>query len=347
MSQIRIDLRSDTVTKPSPDMREAMARAEVGDDVYGEDPTVNLLQERVAELHGKEAALFVPSGTMSNQIAIKCHTQPGDEIICEYESHIYTYEASGAAFNSLVMPRPVKGHYGVMALTDVIKAIRPDNIHAGPTRLIEVENTHNRAGGTIYPLEEIQRLAEVADERHIPMHLDGARIMNAVVSTGTAPVEWAKYFDSVSLCLSKGLGAPVGSVLSGSSSFIKKALRIRKILGGAMRQVGILAAAGLYAIDHNIQRLADDHANARLLAEGLSKIDGLYIDPQQEQTNMDMIYNRHPHLSTGEMVQKLLAAGIGLNAVDNERMRAVTHLDVNRDQMVETVEVFKKILEAY
>lgn len=193
MSKIRIDLRSDTVTKPSPAMRAAMLNAEVGDDVYGEDPTVNLLQERVAALLGKEAALFVPSGTMSNQIAIKCHTQPGDEIICEYESHIYTYEASGAAFNSLVMPRPVKGRYGVMPLDEVIKAIRPDNIHAGQTRLIEVENTHNRAGGTVYPLDEIQKLAEVAHERKIPLHLDGARLLNAVVYADIAPQEYAKY----------------------------------------------------------------------------------------------------------------------------------------------------------
>ena len=346
MSEIRIDLRSDTVTKPSPEMRAAMANAEVGDDVYGEDPTINRLQERVAALLGKEAALFVPSGTMSNQIAIKCLTQPGDEIICEYESHIYTYEASGPAFNSLVMPRPVKGYYGVMAIEDVVKAIRPDNIHSGPTGLIEVENTHNRAGGTIYPLVEIEKLAEIANEHRIPMHLDGARLMNAAVSTGIAPAEYAKYFDSVSLCLSKGLGAPIGSVLSGSRSFIAKALRVRKIFGGAMRQVGILASAGLYALDHNVQRLKIDHENAWLLAQGLSEIEGLYIDKQQVQTNMVMIFARSPRWTTEKIVQQLLEKGIGMNAVDSERIRAVTHLDVNRDQILETIEIFKKIMEA-
>ncbi|MFA7563667.1 MAG: low-specificity L-threonine aldolase [Candidatus Neomarinimicrobiota bacterium] len=346
MSEIRIDLRSDTVTKPSPEMRAAMASAEVGDDVYGEDPTVNRLQERVAALLGKEAALFVPSGTMSNQIAIKCLTQPGDEIICEYESHIYTYEASGPAFNSLVMPRPVKGHYGVMAIEDVARAIRPDNIQTGQTILIEVENPHNRAGGTIYPLAEIEKLAEIANEHCIPMHLDGARLMNAAVSTGIAPAEYAKYFDSVSLCLSKGLGAPIGSVLSGSRNFIAKALRVRKIFGGAMRQVGILAAAGLYALDHNVQRLKIDHENAWLLAQGLSEIEGLYIDKQQVQTNMVMIFARSPRWTTEKIVQQLLEKGIGMNAVDQERIRAVTHLDVSRDQILETIEIFKKIMEA-
>jgi len=346
MSKIRIDLRSDTVTKPSPEMRAAMASAEVGDDVYGEDPTVNRLQERVAALLGKEAALFVPSGTMSNQIAIKCLTQPGDEIICEYESHIYTYEASGPAFNSLVMPRPVKGHYGVMAIEDVVRAIRPDNIQTGQTSLIEVENTHNRAGGTIYLLAEIEKLAEIANEHRIPMHLDGARLMNAAVSTGIAPAEYAKYFDSVSLCLSKGLGAPIGSVLSGSRNFIAKALRVRKIFGGAMRQVGILAAAGLYALDHNVQRLKIDHENAWLLAQGLSEIEGLYIDKQQVQTNMVIIFARSPRWTTEKIVQQLLEKGIGMNAVDQERIRAVTHLDVSRDQILETIEIFKKIMEA-
>jgi len=284
---------------------------------------------------------------MSNQIAIKCHTQPGDEIICEYESHIYTYEASGAAFNSLVMPRPVKGRYGVMPVDEVIKAIRPtDNIHAGQTRLIEVENTHNRAGGTVYPLDEIQKLAEVARERKIPLHLDGARLLNAVVYTGIPPQEYAKYFDSVSLCLSKGLGAPVGSVLSGSGEFIAKALRIRKVFGGAMRQAGILAAAGLYALEHNVGRLKTDHENARILAEGLQNINGLYIDQQQVQTNMVMIYLRDPRWTTGELVRKLSGQGVAMNAVDHERLRAVTHLDVSRAEIEETVTIFKTILEA-
>jgi len=346
MSEIRIDLRSDTVTKPSPEMRAAMVDAEVGDDVYGEDPTVNRLQEQVAVLLGKEAALFVPSGTMSNQIAIKCLTQPGDEIICEYESHIYTYEASGVAFNSLVMPRPIRGYYGVMPVEEVVKAIRPDNIHAGPTRLIEVENTHNRAGGTIYPFEEIKKLAKIAQEHELHMHLDGARLMNASVSTGIKPADYSQYFDSVSLCLSKGLGAPVGSVLSGSREFISKALRIRKIFGGAMRQVGILAACGLYALEHNVERLKVDHENAKFLAEGLANVAGLYIDPQQVQTNMVMIYLRDSRRTTEKLVRRLLADGVAINAVDHERLRAVTHLDVNHDQIQEAIEIFRKIMEA-
>jgi threonine aldolase len=346
MNAIRIDLRSDTVTKPSSAMRAAMLNAEVGDDVYGEDPTVNLLQEKVAALLGKEAALFVPSGTMSNQIAIKCHTQPGDEIICEYESHIYTYESSGIAFNSLAMPRPVKGSYGIMPVDEVLKAIRPDNIHTGHTRLIEVENTHNRAGGTIYPLEEIQKLAQVARERKIPMHLDGARLMNAVVYTGISAQEYAKYFDSVSICLSKGLGAPVGSLLSGSREFIARALRVRKVFGGAMRQVGILAAAGLYALENNVQRLKTDHENARILAEGLQTLKGLQIDLRQVQTNIVMIYLRDSRWTTIQFVQELRNRGVALNAVDHERMRAVTHLDVDREQIAEAVSIFKTIMES-
>lgn len=344
MNNLPIDLRSDTVTRPSAPMRAAMAAAEVGDDVYGEDPSVNRLQQRVAELVGKEAGIFVPSGTMSNQIAIKCHTQPGDEIICEQDCHIYNYEASGPAVNSLVMPRPIKGVRGVMNLEDVRHAIRPDNIHAGRTALITVENTHNRAGGKIYPLEEIKKLHELARERGIALHLDGARLWNAIVETGVTALEWARYFDSVSLCFSKGLGAPVGSVLCGSSEFIKKALRWRKIFGGGMRQAGVLAAACLYALDHNIERLKEDHQNARYLAQGLQSLDGLEIHLDHVETNMVMVYVRTPKFTPTTLSRRLAEEGVLINAVDHERLRAVTHLDVNQSQIEEAVAIFKRIL---
>lgn len=339
-----IDLRSDTVTRPSAAMRTAMAAAAVGDDVYGEDPTINLLQSRVANLLGKEAGLFVPSGTMSNQIAIKCHTQPGDEIICEQDCHLFNYEASGPAVNSFVMPRPIKGTRGVMPLPDVIKAIRPDNIHAGRTTLITVENTHNRAGGAIYPLEEIIKLRQVAQERHIALHLDGARLWNAAVATGIPVAQWCQYFDSVSVCFSKGLGAPVGSVLCGTREFISRALRWRKILGGAMRQAGILAAACLYALDNNIERLKEDHTNARLLAEGLQRLPGLEVHPEEIQTNMVMIYVRHSQLDPARLSQLLAQEGVLINAIDHERLRAVTHLDVNKEQIEMAITLFKKVL---
>jgi threonine aldolase len=339
-----VDLRSDTVTRPSKGMRAAMAAAEVGDDIYGEDPTANELQAKVAALLGKEAGLFVPSGTMSNQLAIKGHTQPGDEIICEQDCHLFNYEASGPAVNSLVMPRPIKGERGVMRLEDVARAIRPNNIHAGRTSLITVENTHNRAGGRIYPLAEIIKLAQLARERQIAMHLDGARLWNAVVETGIPPKEWCQYFDSVSVCFSKGLGAPVGSVLCGSYEFIQKALRWRKILGGGMRQVGILAAACLYALEHNLERLKEDHANARYLAQALQPIDGLEVNPQHVETNMVMIYVRRPGMSAADLSQALAKKGILINAVDQERLRAVTHLDVNRQQIELAIATFKQVL---
>jgi len=344
MVQIRIDLRSDTVTKPSPAMREAMAGAAVGDDVYGEDPTVNKLQERIATILHKEAALYVPSGTMSNQIAIKCHTQPGMEIICEQDCHLFNYEASGPAFNSLVMPRSLKGHYGVLDIDEVRQAIRPDNIHAGPTGLIAVENTHNRAGGTIYPLSAIQQLRVVADEFKIPLHLDGARLFNAVIATGIPAHEWAQYFDSVSICFSKGLGAPIGSIIVGTREFIRKAVRVRKIFGGGMRQVGILAAACLYALDNNIERLVEDHENARFLAERLQQVRGISIDMQQVHTNIVMVNINHPDYDALTLSRRLAEAGVGMNPVNQQKMRAVTHLDVDRTAIEETIAIFHKIL---
>ncbi len=344
MKKIHIDLRSDTVTKPSLEMREAMFHAEVGDDVYSEDPTVNRLQKRVAELLGKEDALFVPSGTMSNQIAIKSHTFPGQEVICEENCHIFNYEAGGPAFNSLVQLRTLRGKYGILNIDDVRRAIRPDNIHAPKTALITLENTHNRAGGTIYPIENIKEIYSLAFPKGIPMHLDGARLLNAVVVTRISAKEYSKYFDSVSLCFSKGLGAPIGSVLAGSKEFISKARKYRKIFGGGMRQVGILAAACIYALDNNVERLAEDHKSARRLAEGLRELPGIYIDMAQVQTNMVMIHVRHPKFTPESLSKAILERGLAALAIDSERIRAVTHLDISTEQIEEAIFIFQQIL---
>src|SRR5262245_42720116 len=251
MSDPVIDLRSDTVTRPTSGMRAAMAAAEVGDDVFFEDPTVNRLQDRVAPLLGKEAALFVPSGTMSNQVCVKTHTQPGDELLLETTCHIYNYEAGGPAVLSGVMCRTVDGDFGVLDVTQLDDKIRPENEHLVRTRLVCLENTHNRGGGRVYPLEKIRAISAWARENGLRMHLDGARLWNAVVASGIPAAEWARHFDSVSVCFSKGLGAPIGSALAGTREFVAKAKRIRKLFGGGMRQAGIAAAAALYAVDHH------------------------------------------------------------------------------------------------
>ena len=340
----RIDLRSDTVTKPSEGMRKAMFRAEVGDDVYGEDPTVNKLQETVAELLSKEASLFVPSGTMSNQIAIKAHTSPAQEVICEVESHIFNYEAGGPAFNSLVQLRPLNGKYGILDVEQIESAIRPDNVHMPPTSLIILENTHNRAGGIIYPLDVIKSIRSLALERGILMHLDGARVLNASIATGIPASEYSKYFDSVSICFSKGLGAPVGSVLAGSKDFITRAHRYRKIFGGAMRQVGILAAACLYALENNVERLSDDHKRARRFAEGIKELPGICIDMDQVQTNMVMVHVDHLQYTAETLSTALLKKGLGANPIDSERIRVVTHLNISDNQITEAISIFAELL---
>ena len=295
-----IDLRSDTVTRPSKAMREAMAYADVGDDVFGDDPSVNKLQEKCAELSGKEAALYVPSGCMANQLAIKCHTNPSDEIIVEWDSHIMKYENSGPAFISGVQMMPLKGHNGVMDIDDIKAHIRPDWYHFPKTTLICIENTHNRSGGTIYPLEDIQNVSKLAKSEKIKLHLDGARIFNAVVETGVSLKEYASFVDSVSFCFSKGLGAPIGSVLCGDKDMIEMAHRFRKVLGGGMRQAGIIAAGAMYALDNNIDRLKDDHKKAAIFAEGISKINFIEVDLTTVQTNIVMFKTEidAPHLKT-------------------------------------------------
>lgn len=328
-----IDLRSDTVTRPSPAMREAMARAEVGDDVFGEDPTVNRLQEMVAAILGKEAALYVPSGTMGNQLCIKTHTQPGDEVIAEQGAHVFNYETGGAAFLSNVQVHTIPGKHGHMALDDIKRAVRPTLYYMPRTRLICLENTHNRAGGTVYPLDDIAGIAAFAKEAGIRMHLDGARLWNASVASGVSPKTYAAHFDSVSVCLSKGLGAPVGSVIAGSREFINDARHFRKIFGGGMRQAGVLAAAGIYALDHNIGRLAEDHEKARYLSRELSMIPGFAIDLASVQTNIVIIDIAATGKTPESTLARLRERGVLLTLGNYMGVRAVTHMDVSMDEV--------------
>ncbi|MCX7718836.1 MAG: low-specificity L-threonine aldolase [Candidatus Sumerlaeaceae bacterium] len=329
-----IDLRSDTVTRPTPAMRAAIAAAEVGDDIFGEDPTVNRLEERFAALAGKEAALFVSSGSQGNQIAIKCHTSPGDEILCDANSHMVHYETAAPAAISGVAIRGLDGDRGVFGPEAVAAAVRPDNIHSPRSRLVVIENTHNRGGGTIWPIEQVAAVSRIARERGLAIHMDGARLFNAVVATGIALREWASHADSVSVCFSKGLGAPVGSILAGSRDFIARARRVRKMLGGAMRQAGILAAAAEYALDHHIERLAEDHAHARLLASLLAAAPGLEVETLTPPTNM--VYFRlrgATHAEAEALSARWRARGVLVNHTGSGRFRAVTHLDVSHDDI--------------
>lgn len=340
-----IDLRSDTVTKPTDGMRQAMASAEVGDDVYGEDPTVNRLQETVAALLGKKAALFVPSGTMANQLAIRTQAQPGEEVIAESNAHIVRYEQGAAGALAGVQLHWVVGDRGIMAPDQIEAAIRPKDPHSIQTALICLENTHNSGGGTIYPLATIERIRAVASAHSIPMHLDGARLFNAVAATTLPPAAYAAHFETVSLCLSKGLGAPAGSLLmSNDVALIDRARRFRRMYGGAMRQAGILAAAGLYALEHHVGRLKDDHDNAKKLARRLQQIPTVSIDPQHVDTNIvifDVIGHR---LSPQALVAALKQEGVLINAIGGTSFRAVTHLDVSSRQIDKAGEIFARVL---
>jgi len=336
-----IDLRSDTVTKPTPAMRRVMAEAEVGDDVYGEDPTVNRLQEKAAEITGTEAALFVPSGTMGNQVAIAVHTRPGQEVIVEATSHIYNVEMATMARFSGVQPRVVFGERGVFSAEQVRQAIRPKLYYLAQTGLVCLENTHNAAGGRIWPLSGAREILEVAHAHGIPVHLDAARIFNASVATGIPVSELVRGFDSVMFCLSKGLGCPVGSLLCGSREFIEEARRVRKALGGGMRQAGILAAAGLYALEHHVERLAEDHENARILAQGLSEIPCLSVTPPE--TNIVMVeILRGP--TAAELAERLKRRGVLVApagaGTEARKLRLVTHLDVSRTDVLRTIDLF-------
>jgi len=337
-----IDLRSDTVTKPSPGMRDAMAKAEVGDDVFGEDPTVNKLQQKVAEMLGKEAALYVPSGSMGNQICVKVHTQPGDEVIAEKGCHVFNYETGAMAFLSNVQVHTIEGKHGAFTVNDVKRAIRPKAYYMPRTKLICMENTHNRAGGTIIPMSIIKEMSALAKTEGIRFHLDGARLWNACAETGITPKEYASYVDSVSVCLSKGLGAPVGSVIAGPAEFIAEARRYRKIFGGGMRQAGVLAAAGMYALENNITRLKEDHANAKSLARELSTIRGFDIDMDSVQTNIVIISLEKLGRAPEEVLAVLKTKGVLLTLGNYMGIRAVTHMDVSSEQVMFAAQIIKQ-----
>jgi threonine aldolase len=325
-------------------MFAAMAAAEVGDDVYGEDPTVNRLEAKVAALLGKEAALFVPSGSMSNQVAVKTHTQPGDELICEEYCHIYNWEAGGPAFLSGVTCRTVRAEYGIIELEQLRDKIRPINDHMVRTRLVCLENTHNRGGGRIFPLEKVRETSTWAWTQGLLMHLDGARLWNAIVATGVPAADWGKHFDTISVCFSKGLGAPIGSALVGPAEFITRARRYRKIFGGAMRQAGVLAAAAIYALDNNVERLAEDHCNARLIAEAIADVPGLRLDPPDVHTNL-VWFEVEPELGPAkDVLAKLKARGVLVGGGDGRVLRACTHLDVSAADAVRAADTIRKTL---
>lgn len=337
-----IDLRSDTITRPTPAMRRAMAEAEVGDDVFGDDPTVQRLETRVAELLGKEAAMFVPSGTMANQIAVRLHTQPGDEIIVEAQAHLYYYEAGGPAALSGVMCRCLPGRRGVFSGAELEAALRPADVHFSPTRLVCVENTHNRGGGKVWVLPEVIEIAAAARRHGLALHLDGARLWNASVATGVAELDYAAPFDTVNVCFSKGLGAPVGSALAGTRDVIQRARRVRKLFGGAMRQAGIIAAGALHALEHHRARLADDHAHARRLATALAPLPTLTVNPTEVETNILRI-----GVAPGQapaLAARLHAQGVWMLATGPDTLRAVTHLDVSAEEIEEAIAVFRQAL---
>lgn len=324
-----VDLRSDTVTQPTPEMRKAMFAAVVGDDVFGEDPTVNALQEKAAEMLGKEAALFVASGTMANQLSIKAQTQPGDEVIIEAGAHAMNFEGGAGAVLSGVQFFGIPGNRGIFDAAQVEAAIRIDDVHFPVSRLVVIENTHNRGGGSVFPLSKIHQIRELATRRGLRMHMDGARLWNACVAAGTSPAEYAATFDSVSVCLSKGLGCPVGSLVLGPKDFIKRVHRFRKMVGGGMRQAGFLAAAGIYALDHHIDRLEEDHRKAKKLARGLANIKNVLINPVEVETNILFFDVSRAERTAQEVAAALRKEGVLVHPTAKTRIRCVTHLDVS------------------
>ncbi len=326
-----IDLRSDTVTKPTPAMRRAMMEAEVGDDVYGEDPTVNRLEQRAAEIAGKEAALFVPTGTMGNTIAVKLLTEHGQEVICDSRAHLLDYEMSMVAWFSGCVIRAIHTEDGILSWEQVRRLIKPVNPYSAPTGLVAIENTHNMHGGTIYPIGAIHEICDGVHERGLKVHLDGARIFNAASALGMPVREIAAPADTVMFCLSKGLGAPAGSMLAGPANLIAKGRLYRKRLGGGMRQAGVLAAAGLVALEETPKRLFDDHGNAKLLGEGLARIPGIQIDPRRVATNIAVFDVSGTGIAPVEISARLKRRGVLLNPINERQMRAVTHYDVDRE----------------
>lgn len=327
-------------------MRKAMAEAPVGDDVYREDPTVNRLQERIAEMLGKEASVYVPSGTMSNLIGVRLHCQPGDEMICEADCHLYFYEQAGYAQLAGVAPRLVSGEHGVLRVEQLHDLIRPDNPHFVRTRLVCLENTHNRGGGRIQPYEQVEAICAWARKNGLRTHLDGARLLNAVVATGIEAPRWTQHFDTVSVCFSKGLGAPVGSALAGPRDLIDEGLRYRKVLGGGMRQAGIVAAGALYALQHHVDRLVDDHENARRLADGVRQTKHLKLTPDQVDTNI-VIFRLDPDWGTPEQLSQTLAErGLLINATGPSTLRAVTNLNVDAPDVEQAIGILREALRS-
>jgi threonine aldolase len=336
-----IDLRSDTVTRPTPEMMQAMMAAKVGDDVFGEDPTVNELEKKLAAYFGMEAGLFCPSGTMTNQIAIRILTQPQDEVICHKYSHIYLYEGGGLMANSHISVALLEGENGILSVEDIKGAINnPDDVHRPLSRVVALENTMNKGGGAIYPMATIREISKMARENGLAMHLDGARLFNALVETGNDPLEYGQLFDTISICLSKGLGCPIGSVLLSTADNIRKARRVRKVLGGGMRQAGYLAAAGIYALDNHVSRLKEDHAKARKLGEVLAKLPWV-VKVSPVATNI-VIFHLIPSLNNKEVLAKLTKAGIGGVLFGPGQIRLVTHLDFSDEQLEDAIDILQK-----
>jgi len=341
MAQKIIDLRSDTVTKPSKEMLEAMMNAPLGDDVFNEDPTVNALQEKAAKLFGMEDAIFCSSGTQTNQIAIKVHTQPGDEVICDALSHIYLYEGGGIAFNSGASVRLLHGDYGRFTADDVIKNINDDNVHFPASKMVSIENTVNKGGGVCWDIESLKSIKQACQQHNLILHLDGARLFNALIAKGESPLQYGQIFDTISICLSKGLGAPVGSLLLGKKEHIYKARRIRKVMGGGMRQAGILAAAGIYALDNHVDRLQDDHDKAKLIASALKNLNWVELIYPVE-TNI-VIFKLNEQMDAKQFIQKLDAAGFKATTMGNQLVRFVCHLDQDMSDIERLAEVLKKL----
>ncbi|HTG89734.1 MAG TPA: GntG family PLP-dependent aldolase [Vicinamibacterales bacterium] len=339
-----IDLRSDTVTRPSPAMRRAMAEAEVGDDVFLEDPTLNLLQERAAAVFGREAALFVPSGSMGNLTSVIAHTRPGQEVICETNGHIYNYEMGALAALAGLLPRVVNGEDGLLSWDAIADAIRPKVYYRPQTSLICLENTVNMAGGTVYRTNVVEEICDRAHEQGIRVHLDGARVFNAATYLGERVETMTRPFDSVQFCLSKGLGAPVGSMIVGSREFIERCRSIRKMLGGGMRQAGVLAAAGLVALEEGPKRLKDDHDNAQMLAQRLSRVPGIALNPEKVQTNIVIFSVKPSGLSSADFLSQISSRGVLAVPVDRDRVRMVTHLDVTRRDVESAADIVASVL---
>lgn len=343
MARRPIDLRSDTVTQPTPAMRRAMAEAAVGDDVYGEDPTIKQLEKRTAELLGKEAALFVPSGTMANQIAVGLHAGPGEELLCESTAHVYVWEGGGIARLSGATARTIPGDRGLLSLNALRDKIRPDDDHYVVTRLVCLENTHNRGGGTVYPIEVVAEISAWARSRGLKMHLDGARLWNAIVASGVPASEWANHFDTVSVCFSKGLGAPVGSAVAGSAEAMHKAHRLRKVFGGGMRQGGIIAAGALFALENHIDRLADDHAHAQILARAVEDTEGLSLEWGKVETNLVWVAVNPAMGTAHDVVARLRSEGVLISALGPQVLRCCTHLDVSREDVEFAAERIRRL----